>query len=84
MMKPWTIKTDCKTLGDGLLRHCDRQHVHAQCSGVDCKSTESYTDDMARRIHASFRKHCEQVVDIHRTRAHNGPIVVVVCAQVVF
>eukprot|EP00975_Prorocentrum_lima_P052828 11074618-Prorocentrum_lima.AAC.1 len=38
---------------------------------------------MARRIHASFKKHCEQVEDIHRTRAHNGPIAVVVCAQAV-
>eukprot|EP00975_Prorocentrum_lima_P070777 12934041-Prorocentrum_lima.AAC.1 len=38
---------------------------------------------MARHVHASFRKHCEQVDDIHRTRAHDGPIAVAVCAQVV-
>eukprot|EP00975_Prorocentrum_lima_P055280 11594592-Prorocentrum_lima.AAC.1 len=60
MKKPWTVKTDCTTLGDGIIKQCDRLHEHAQCKGVDCKETENYTDEMAQRIHMLFKRHCEQ------------------------
>eukprot|EP00975_Prorocentrum_lima_P062239 12884591-Prorocentrum_lima.AAC.1 len=79
MMKPWSIKIDCTTLGDGLMRHFDRQHVHARCRGVDCKIIENYIDEMARRIHMSSRS----IVSRHETKKHRSTHAdpVAACAQ---
>ena len=64
--KPWSVATDCTTLLTTLDRQCTggywhvdaltgRRVPHAQCSGINTKMTEGYTDEMAKAIHQGHR-----------------------------
>ena len=38
-------------------------HVHAECRGIDCKSSEKYTFSFTRKIHRAFMKSTHDNID---------------------
>ena len=60
--KPWTVATTCRQLREELGKHecpgSEAHPVHQPCAGQETKSTEGYTDSMARLIHEAFRQSC--------------------------
>ena len=66
--KPWSVATDCLPLLRTLNRKCrggywhydsvtGKRCPHAECSGVNTKMTEEYTDEMAKAVHQGHREH---------------------------
>ena len=63
LKKPWRVCTNdlnilsalrgltCSNTGNVL-----KDHVHAECRGIDCKNDERYTFSFTRRVHRAFRK----------------------------
>ena len=65
--KPWSIATDCVSLGTYLNKTCrgywhvdevtGKKVAHASCSGVNTEVSEGYTDEMAVAVHRGHKDH---------------------------
>ena len=56
MRKPWRIYTDCNELAYRLPKQCTCTTTHARVEHADTKRTETYTAQMCREVHRSFRE----------------------------